>query len=134
MHFVWSTVQNPTLYLSHTPNTGKSCSCDGSVYNCTLNSMDVDQNCTISIPGLDSPFSLAIIFTRIIEFDATEKNLAQEALNLTQVCHNDDTHVRFTDLNNIMWTFDSTTTTFEGIIRHNSSSKPDTTSIRIRVS
>ena len=132
MHFVWSTVQNPTLYLSHTPNVNNSCSCNGSQYN---KDYPRNQNSTVLIPGLDGPFSLAIIFTRIVEFNATGSGLAGEALNLTEACTDDDTNLHFTDFSNnsnIDWHFDSDSTTFVGTINHVNST--DNTTIRIRVS
>ena len=109
-------MQNPTLYLSYTPRVNKSCSCDGSAYNNTYLKV---QDGNVKIPGLDSPFSLAIIFTRMIEFDATDDGLAEEALNLTNVCNDDDTDMRITDLSNntgITWTFEPENTTFIGKI------------------
>lgn len=125
-------MQNPTLYLSHTPNVGNSCSCSGSQYDKTY---PHNQNGTVSIPGLDSHFSLAVIFTRMVEFNATDSALAGEALNLTEVCTDDDTNLLFTDFSNnsnVDWHFDSDSTTFVGNIKHVNNS--GNTTVKIRVS
>ena len=131
MHFAWSTVQSPTLYLSHTKDIKNNCSCKGLSYNTTY---PTNQDGTVKIPGLDSSFSLAIIFKRMIEFDATKDGLAEEALNLTQACSDDDTNMRFTDFSNntgITWTFEPTNTTFIGKIKYVNGSGNATIQIRV---
>lgn len=109
MHLAWSTVSYPTLYAAYIEGT-ESCGCNASTYNSTGN---------FTIPGLKSEFSMAVVFKGIFEFNATKKNFASEALNLTVACNpdvyvnNDSSYLSLND-ERLEWNFCPENETFIG--------------------
>lgn len=138
MHYVWSMKGNLTLYLAHT--TGhENCNCSSSMMKFSLANFPEDGS--IGSPALNkSDFSLAVVFTRIIEFDATDGNLAVSGLNLSAVCNEDEhtnhTYKQFLFDNDTKWEFIAKESTFVGTW-HNMSAVNHTatqTRFKIRVS
>lgn len=131
MHFVWSTVENPTLHVARTINK-KDCTCSASNYN---SSYPTNQNGTVSIPGIESDFSLTMVFTRLVEFNGTEKYLAQEALEPSVVCNKTafESNSSYSDfwLSDMAWTFFPNNATFVGEVENEDNI---TTRFSIRVS
>lgn len=134
MHFVWSTVKNPTLYLARTTAI-KQCACNASTYDPNYPN---DQNGTISIPGLESDFSLTVVFTRVIEFNGTTKFLAQEGINASVVCNRTafegNSNYSEVSLSDLSWTFSPENYTFVGSLDTNDTVYKNTTRFSIRVS
>ena len=118
MHFAWSMEAYPTLYAAYTADS-KLCTCNASSnnYNDSLN----QNERKFTIPGLDSDFSMAVIFKGLFEFNATKSNAAAEALNLTVACnpdlYADNVSCSYLGLNDdrLMWTFHPSNKTFEGV-------------------
>lgn len=133
MHFVWSMVKNPTLYLARTTDV-KYCTCNASTYH---SSYPDDQNGTITIPGLESDFALTIVFTRLIEFNGTSKFLAKEAIDPAVVCNRtafDRSNYSDVSLSDMNWIFVPENFTFVGSLDKNDTVYKNTTRFSIRVS
>lgn len=136
MHYVWSTREYPTLYLARTTDED-SCKCSAAIYNKTA----FPGAGSISIPG---NFSLAFIFTRLVEFNGTDKYLTVESINVTSACNesfstsNSSAYSQFR-LNDktIRWNFTIEDMTFKGFILNeslsNTSDTPFSFSIRVSV-
>ena len=125
----------PTLYLAYTSNN-KSCVCNASMYN---NTYPVDQDNTVYIPGQESEFSLAIVFRRLIEFDATDKDYTVEKFNTTEVCNDNlEDNSSYTTLplkSFLNWTFNEESGDFTGNLHDAKNfAKPNGSSFTIRVS
>lgn len=139
MHYVWSMMGNLTLYLAHTTGN-ENCNCSSSRMKFNLTNFPNDGS--IGTPALNnSDFSLAVVFTRIIEFDATKNYFAVNGLNLSVACSEDDfianyTYKQFLFDNRTKWEFSAEDSSFVGTF-HNISGGNDTvtqTRFRIRVS
>lgn len=107
-------VGNLTLYLAHTTDKD-SCNCSRSRFNHTTFPADG----SVSIPGLNSDFSLAVVFTRVVEFNATKHDLAVDSLYLPVACNKSMveanqsySHLLFDD--SARWTFSPENSTFIG--------------------
>lgn len=133
MHYAWSTIGNLTLYLAHT--TKKYCNCNSSTFN-----NNYPDEGSITIPGMESSFSLAVVFTRIIEFNATKNNLAAKALNLSVVCNEDlfESNRSYSRLplddSKLKWEFVPENSTFVGSYYTNDTVFENRTRFSIRVS
>lgn len=132
MHYVWSTKGYPALYLARTTDED-FCKCSAATYNKTA----FPGAGSISIPGLNGSFSLAFIFTRLVEFNGTEKYLTVDSINITSACSesfstsNRSAYSQFR-LNNetIRWNFTIEDMTFKGSLL-NTSDKPFSFSIKV---
>lgn len=107
MHVVWSTRGNPTLHISRTPGS-EFCRC-----NVSYNNDSYPDPGTFKFPGLDSDFSLTIVFTRLIAYDA------MEGLNTSIVCDDEAFNVHSKSyssvaLGNMSWKFIPEAATFVG--------------------
>lgn len=135
MHYVWSMMGNLTLYLAHTPGT-ENCNCSSSLMKFNLTNFPEDGS--ISTPARNmSDFSLAVVFTRIIEFDATDKYLAASNLNLTVACEDsfepNDTYSQFVFDDSTKWEFIAEDSTFLGTWHANVSGNDTATQTRFRI-
>lgn len=133
MHFVWSMVGYPTLHLARTTDP-KLCSCNAAKYD---PSYPEDQNGTVTIPGLESDFSLTMVFTRLIEFNGTKHYYGAEGLNASIVCNRtafaSNTNYSDISLSNMSWTFSPENHTFVGSLLTNDTVYKNTTRFSIRV-
>lgn len=80
--YAWSTVGYPTLFISQ---DNSSCECN---YHINTDEYTANQTLgSVSITGTDSYFSLAIVFTRLIEFLVSSKQAeSYSKFNVTEVC------------------------------------------------
>lgn len=82
MHYAWSVEGNLTLFLAYTTGRG-SCNCNSSTFNSTRFPGDD----SITLPGSESHFSLGVVFTKLVEFNATKHKLAAKGLYLPVACN-----------------------------------------------
>ena len=134
MHFVWSTVGYPTLYLARTTDITQ-CACSASTYNSSFPDTGYSN---FSIPGLDSNFSLTIVFTRLIEFNVTDESYAEEVLNPAIVCNDTAFYLNssYSDisLDDMSWRFFPDNGTFVGLVDESDTDYQNATRFSIRVS
>ncbi len=74
MHYAWSMIGHPSFYMSRT-NVSKSCN-ESITYNRT-DFVDKQAYGSVHIAGQNEPFSFALVFTRIIEFDDKHDKTSQ---------------------------------------------------------
>ena len=84
MRYAWSTIGYPTLFISHDRSSCK-CECN---YDIDESAYTANQtHGSINITGTDSYFSLAIVFTRLIEFQVDPKKAKSfSVFNATSAC------------------------------------------------
>ena len=80
--YAWSTIGFPTLFISQ---DSSSCECE---YDIDIDEYTTNQTSgSVNITGTKSYFSLAIVFTRLIEFVVSSKNAeSYSKFNATEVC------------------------------------------------
>ena len=139
MHFAWSMVEYPTLYMARTTDP-KQCSCNASTYDPSYQNETTPngRNGTVKMPGLGSDFSLTVVFTRLVEFNGTDKYLAVDGFNSSIVCNKTafESNKNFTNvsLSDMDWTFHLNNFTFIGSINRNDTVYKNTTRFSITVS
>lgn len=135
MHYVWSMVGSLALYVAHTSGS-EFCNCSNK--NVSYHPTFPDDG-TITVPGLESDFSLAIIFTRLIEFNATKKNMGAEALDLPTACNEtafllNDSYNELVFNDSMTWEFIAENSTFVGSLFSNNTVFENRTRFSIKVS
>ena len=80
--YAWSTVGHPTLFISQ---DNSSCECKYDIDH--DNYMANQTPGSVNVTGTNSYFSLAIVFTRLIEFLVSSKKAeSYSKFNVTEVC------------------------------------------------
>lgn len=124
MHFAWSMLDNPTIFISRSTD---QLSCKDSL-NSTGNPSN--DSWSVAIPGLNGDFAAAIVFTRLIEFNVTDQHARSvDVFNASEAYESDDVNCTnksycsywFRDL---QWNYTSTSQTFHFVDERNSSVPP----------
>lgn len=137
-HFVWATKGRngsgfPTLFLAQTQNYAESCTqhCSEFVNRSTMEVM---------IPGaVESFFSIAIVFTRLVEFVVSAKDAeAVAGFNYTCGCGSSsrcDQNYRSLFLNDseMQWVYNSDLSTFNGMLKDKENSNDSNASKKFEV-
>ena len=114
MHYAWSVEGNLTLFLAHT-NGEETCNCSNAKFNHT----SFPDDGSVKLPGLDSDFSLGVVFTKLVEFNATKHNRAAKGLYLPVACSEEKieknlSYSQFLFNETTTWTFVPETSTLVG--------------------
>ncbi len=118
MHIAWSTVGHPTMYISHTSNVSINCSCNDSFYNGSAYTEHQTKG-SVNISGMDSDFSLAIIFKRLVEYNGTKNGFTRKTFDPSLVCNDSEifdnsslSEIDFKDCDEEAWSFHPKNATF----------------------
>ena len=84
MHYAWSMVGAPTLFVAKTDGSRADRNCSSSISVNISEFADRQSYGSVAIDGMESNFSLAIAFTRIIMFNTT-KSMHSKLLNLSEL-------------------------------------------------
>ena len=102
VHYIWSLVGTPTLYMSVTPPDSDTC--NETVHNIfDWDTFMKDQSYdSAQAPGIDGDFAFSLVFNRLVEY-WDKKYTAYKSFNASNLSNNKT--YKAVDLSGLVWTF-----------------------------